>query len=247
MLNSTPTSALTFSHLIWSDVKELLFILVIQTTNGIKAEPQLHQRMNWANTVRSLIVHSKIPNRALKRNPAYQHHQLQPETRFCSSWFWLRHLNHQLPPILIARDRWEGCEFSVVCWLHYLLYETQQLSWGATELQAAKTFRNPCAQRNNTPFDMRSGNTAKENKCFHCSEWDREFLPLCYICSWFDSQDEPRPLSLIDFRCQRQANNEGSVGIYLEVLQGCSWAFLLQVFFYFSLLDFFFSFLPLFI
>lgn len=68
------------------------------------------------------------------------------------------------------------------------------------------------------------------------------FFPHCYICSWFDSQDEPRPLSLIDFRCQRQANNGGSIGIYQEVLQGCSWAFLLQVFSSLSSLSFFFSF-----
>lgn len=122
----------------------------------------------------------------------------------------------------------------VVC---CLLYETSVLSRGATELQAAKTLRNPCERRNNTPFDMRSGNTAKENKCFHCSEQDGEFLPLCYMCSWFDSQDEPRPLSLIDFRCQRQANNGGSIGIYQEVLQGCSWAFLLQVFSFLSSLS----------
>lgn len=130
----------------------------------------------------------------------------------------------------------------IVCWLQCLLYETSVLSWGATELQAAKTLRNPCEQRNNTPFDMRSGNTAKENKCFHCSEQDGEFLPFCYICSWFDSQDEPRPLSLIDFRCQRQANNRGSIGIYQEVLQGCSWAFLLQVFSFLSSLSSFFPF-----
>lgn len=132
---------------------------------------------------------------------------------------------------------WESLCFSfrllrtdVVCWLHCLLYETSVLSRGATELQAAKASRSPCEQRNNTPFDMRSGNTAKENKCFHCSETRREISPSLYICSWFDSQDEPRTLSLIDFRCQRQANNEGSIGIYQEVLQGCPWAFLLQVF-----------------
>lgn len=78
----------------------------------------------------------------------------------------------------------------VVCWLHCLLYETSVLSRGATELQAAKTLRNPCEQRNNTPFDMRSGNTAKENKCFHCSEQDGEFLPslLHMFLVWFSGR-----------------------------------------------------------
>lgn len=39
---------------------------------------------------------------------------------------------------------------------------------GCNRITSCQNVGDPCEQRNNTAFDMRSGNTTKENKCFHC-------------------------------------------------------------------------------